>query len=147
MIIDKLENVVLYKEVPNEIKDFILKLNADINCGRHDLSDINYANVEMYNTKNIKDAKFESHDKFIDIQILLSGIERIYITRREGLSVFEEYNKQKDITFYSDNVENYDYVTLDSSNFVMIFPHEAHAPQVGVNGSSEVKKVVVKLMN
>lgn len=144
MIIDQLENVVLYSDIPNEIKDFILNLDANISCGRYNLSGENYANVEIYSTKNLNDAKFESHNNFIDIQILLRGKERIYITQRKGLSISQEYNELKDITFYSNSI-NSDFVTIDSSNFVMIYPHEAHAPQVAVNNPMEVKKVVVKI--
>lgn len=144
MIVDKLENVILYSQIPDYVKDFVLKLNCDCKSGRYNLLDSDYANIETYNTKLREVAKYETHDKYIDIQILLKGSERIYIKSRNNLTKLDEYNEEKDITFYSDSVDS-DFVTLDSSNFVMIYPHEAHAPQVAVNESIEVKKVVVKI--
>jgi len=42
-------------------------------------------------------------------------------------------------------VSGSDFVTLDGTNFMMIYPHEAHAPQVVSESISTVKKVVVKV--
>lgn len=147
MIVDKIENLKLYKEIPSSVVQFISQLNIDnIELGKYILSDDIYVNIEEYETKAIGDAKFESHDKYIDIQLLLFGTESIYYTSREDLSILNSYDTTRDITFYADNVEKYLGITLDGSNFMMIFPHEAHAPQVSINNSSQkVLKVVAKI--
>lgn len=147
MIVDKIENLKLYKEIPSSVVQFISQLNIDnIELGKYILSDDIYVNIEEYETKAIEDAKFESHDKYIDIQLLLKGVEDIYYTSRTGLNVDIPYSENKDITFYSDFVNKYPSIRLDSSNFMMIFPHEAHAPQVSINNSSQkVLKVVAKI--
>lgn len=147
MIVDKIENLKLYKEIPSSVVQFISQLNIDnIELGKYILSDGIYVNIEEYETKAIEDAKFESHDKYIDIQLLLFGTESIYYTSREDLSILNSYDTTRDITFYADNVEKYPSITLDGSNFMMIFPHEAHAPQVSINNSSQkVLKVVAKI--
>lgn len=146
MIVDKIENIVKYQEIPDFAKDFILKLSKDIELGRYSFADNNFANVESYETKFIDDAKFEAHKNYIDIQLLLSGKERIYVRSLEGLDVDIEYNPDKDIMFYKNSVKLSDFVTLDTTNFVMLYPHEAHAPQVAVDEITEnVKKVVVKV--
>ncbi len=147
MIVDKIENLKLYKEIPNIVVQFIAQLDVEnIQLGKHILSDSIYVNIEEYNTKVINDAKFESHDKYIDIQLLLSGTESIYYTSRDGLSILNPYDTSRDITFYSDNVEKYPSITLDGSDFMMIFPHEAHAPQVSIdNFPQKVLKVVAKI--
>jgi YhcH/YjgK/YiaL family protein len=146
MIVDKLENVVLYPQIPDYAKNFILNLSKDISLGKKILENDDFANVETYSTKNFEDAKFEIHKKYIDIQLLISGNERIYIKHKNDIPEMPEYNAEKDIAFYSASLNNSDFVTLDGSNFVMIFPWEAHAPQVSLNNSqSEVKKVVLKI--
>lgn len=146
MIIDKIENTKLYTQIPDCVCEFLKTLSKDTPCGRYNLSDTDYVNIEEYPTKTISDAKFETHDKYIDIQLLLSGKERIYLDSRDGLKEANPYNPEKDITFYTDDINFSDYVTLDGTNFVMIYPHEAHAPQVSNdNIPHNVKKVVFKL--
>ncbi len=144
MITDKIEYIDLYKEIPKNVYDFIQKLDKNIKVGKYNLSDSNYANVEIYKTKLLENASYEAHEKYIDIQILLSGEERIYYTDRNKLDIEIPYNESKDIVFYKNEVKG-DFATLNGSNFVMLFPHEAHAPQVFINKESEVKKVVVKI--
>ncbi len=145
MIIDKLEHILLYKNIPSDVADFLLKLNRNTPVGRYDLTCGNYVNVESYTTKNITEAKFEAHKNYIDIQLLLSGNEKIFVTSAQGLPVSVPYNLEKDIAFYSEPVEGKNFVTLDGSNFVMLFPHEAHAPQVCAGENSIVLKAVAKI--
>lgn len=146
MIIDKLENIQMYRIVPDHIIDFVKRLKKDIKTGRYDLIDKDYANIEEYDTKQISDGKFEAHNNYIDIQILLEGEERIYYTSASSVSVSTPYDSERDIKFFADNIKNFDYVTLNGSKFAMIFPHEAHAPQIAINDTvSHVKKAVVKV--
>lgn len=147
MIVDKIEKLKLYKEIPSEVVKFLSELDINnIKLGKRVLSDSIYVNIEEYNTKNIEVANFESHDKYIDIQLLLEGSENIYYASRDNLSVKVPYDETKDIAFYSDSIQCYPYIKLDGTNFMMIYPHEAHAPQVSSgNLSQKVLKVVVKI--
>lgn len=147
MIVDKIEKLKLYKEIPSEVVQFLSELDINnIKLGKRVLSDCIYVNIEEYNTKDIEVASFESHDKYIDIQLLLKGSENIYYASRDNLSVKVPYDETRDIVFYSDGIQGYPYIKLDGTNFVMIYPHEAHAPQVSSgNLSQKVLKVVVKI--
>ncbi len=147
MIIDNLENLSLYPQIPTYVADFILSLSSDIESKRIELSDNCYVNVERYLTKPLSDGKFEYHKKYIDIQLLLSGKERIFYSPKVDLSEPLEFDSSKDIGFYKDKISDKNYLTLDGSNFALIYPHEAHAPQISYDDSSgEVVKVVVKLL-
>ena len=147
MIVDKIEKLKLYKEIPSEVVQFLSELDINnIKLGKRVLSDSIYVNIEEYNTKNIEVANFESHDKYIDIQLLLEGSENIYYASRDNLSVKVPYDETRDIAFYSDGIQGYPYIKLDGTNFMMIYPHEAHAPQVSTgNLTQKVLKVVVKI--
>lgn len=148
MIIDKLEHIRLYKSVPDSVIEFLSKLNRNnIEYGKFVLDDLNYVNVESYKTKILENAKYESHDKYIDIQILLAGNEKIGIADRKNLSVSECYDNNRDITFYSNEIDRDNTFLLDGSNFIMLFPHEAHAPQIAAdfNKSEDVIKLVAKI--
>lgn len=145
MITDKTENIDIYNNIPQQAKEFIKNLSKNINPGRYEISVNDYANVEIYTTKTLENAKYEAHNSYIDIQILLSGKEKIYYRDRENLNINIPYNSEKDIVFYSDKVYG-NYIQLDGSNFVMLFPHEAHAPQITASEKSEeVIKVVLKI--
>lgn len=145
MITDKLINIDRYKCFPYVVLNFIKNLSPDITLGKHMLADGIYANVEEYNTKNINIAKYESHNEYIDIQILLSGQECIYYADVDVLNAGVPYDSEKDITFYADVVEGHN-ILLDGSNFVTLYPNEAHAPQLSLNNSKQfVKKVVIKV--
>lgn len=145
MITDKLINIDRYKYFPEVVINFIKNLSLDITSGKHILGDGIYANVEEYNTKNINIAKYESHNEYVDIQILLSGQEYIYYTDINLLNTDIPYDFKKDITFYCDVVKGQN-ILLDGSNFVTLYPNEAHAPQIAVNNEPQnVKKVVIKV--
>lgn len=146
MIVDNLKNISLYKNIPTCVVDFIENLHSNISLGKHVLSDNIYFNVETYCTKQVEDGKFESHNDYIDIQLLLSGSESIYVTSVDGLTISTPYDKIRDISFYSDPLDNSSFVTLNGTNFIMLFPHEAHAPQISPNKTcEEVLKIVVKI--
>jgi len=145
MITDKLININRYKYFPDAVINFIMNLNSNIKLGKHILADGIYANVEEYNTKDINIAKYESHNEYIDIQILLSGQEYIYYTDINLLNTDIPYDFKKDITFYCDVVEGQN-ILLDGSNFVTLYPNEAHAPQISFDNRRQfVKKVVIKV--
>lgn len=147
MIVDKLEYLALYKNIPDCVINFVSNLDCNnLSLGRQNLSDDVYVNIERYTTKYKDEAKFEAHKKYIDIQIVLQGCENIYTTNISGLSTLIHYEEDRDIIFYSDDVSLKKYITLDGTNFVMLFPHEAHAPQIAPNDNkSEVLKVVIKI--
>ena len=147
MIIDKIENISIYKNIPDIARNFILNLKKETpNIGKHILSDSIYANIETYDTKLLENGKFEAHKDYIDIQILLKGQEQIFVAPQNGLAVSEPYDAKRDIEFYSDNISFSQSIKLDGTNFVMLFPHEAHAPQISIDEKIEnVLKVVVKI--
>lgn len=145
MITDNLKNINLYANIPEDVKLFIKNISSSMALGKYGLGGDNYANVELYSTKSLADAKYEAHEKYIDIQILLSGCEKIYYSEKDTLTFDIPYDSQRDIAFYKEAVEG-NYIELNGSNFVVLFPHEAHAPQVqSGNTSEQVLKVVVKI--
>lgn len=146
MIIDKVKNISNYKNIPVEAIKFINGLNEMIDLGRYELGNGIFANVEKYQTKLTTDAKFEAHNDYVDIQILLRGRENIFITGKDKLEVAEPYDENRDICFYSNPITGSFSVMLGFENFVVLFPHEAHAPQVSIEErQEEVLKVVVKI--
>jgi YhcH/YjgK/YiaL family protein len=146
MIYDELKNISNYPQIPEPAIDFIKSLTPNIELGRHEIAEGIYANVEEYNTKPKHKAKFELHKKYIDIQIILKGFERLDFGKKEGLGIKEPYNEERDIEFYEYVSAKATSCYLNGDNFVVLFAGELHAPQISTDGSATpVKKVVVKV--
>lgn len=144
MIVDDIENLAKYKIIPQKVVDFLTGLTSDTESGHFEIDETSYANVDIYNTKSVDACKFEAHKKYIDIQMLLKGSEELDIINVNELKVSEEYDEKRDVMFFNSSQKSSDMLFLTPGKFVLIYPHEAHRPQMG-DGSS-VKKVVVKIL-
>lgn len=86
-------------------------------------------------------AKFECHNKHIDIQLCLHGREQLGWKPREKCTTEKEgYNEEKDVQFYSDEPDMY--FQLTDGQFAIFFPEDVHAPMIA---EGEVKKLVIKV--
>lgn len=64
-----------------------------------------YANVENYTTADRSTKKPEAHNKYIDVQYLGKGTEKIYFAPRTAdVKVVEDYAKERDLLFF-ENIE------------------------------------------
>lgn len=142
MIYDKIENIDFYN-LDKKAVEFIKGLTPDIECKKHIINENIYANVEEYTTK--EQGFFEAHKDYIDIQILLSGEEIIEYTPLEGLKTKEEYNPSRDIAFYFDGNKPVLPLELMPGFFTVLYPQDAHKPQIISSSAQIVKKVVVKI--
>lgn len=149
MIIDKLENIDLYSGLGERFyKAFIfLKRSnfAEINDGRYEIDGENvFASVSRYQTKPIENGKWESHKKYIDVQFVARGKERIGYSNKSGMTIQQEYNEDNDVQFLEGNG---DFITVSENTFVILFPSDIHMPSIAVedNVKNKVIKVVVKV--
>ena len=86
-------------------------------------------------------AKFECHDKNIDIQVCVSGLETIYWKPREKcVTPNGDYNPEKDVRFFNDTPDMK--FQLTDGQFVIFYPGDVHAPMIG---EGEIKKLVFKV--
>ena len=145
MIIDKIENISKYGSViPDNVISFLRRLSPETAAGQNKIKDGIYANIDIYPPKPYENCKFEAHKKYIDIQMLLSGEEDLEYTLAAGLETLEEYDEAKDVMFLKSPKNSVDKVHLTPYKFALIFPHEAHKPQIKTK-TGLVKKVVVKI--
>lgn len=142
MIYDKIENIDLYN-IDKSAVEFIKNLTGDEECKRYEISDKIYANIEEYRTKEC--GYFEAHQKYADIQLLLTGEETIEYTSLDGLEIKDAYNAERDIAFFYDGTNPVIKLPLKKGFFALLNPEEAHKPQLISSASCKVKKVVVKI--
>jgi YhcH/YjgK/YiaL family protein len=116
-----------------------------IEAKRYDIDGDNlFAPISEYITKNEEDAKFESHQKYVDIQYVISGVEQMGVAPLSMKDqVLEPYDAVKDLEFMT--VKKFDSYIATPDKFFLFFPSDLHRPGVKVGENSEVRKVVVKL--
>lgn len=147
MINDDLKNIDKYCEIPKEVSNFLKGLDANYQAGHYEINAKSYANIDIYDTKPVEQCRFEAHKKYIDIQMTLNGFEELdYIAAKE-LIISEQYDEKRDVMFFQNPSKKSDVIQLSPFKFAMIYPHEAHRPQVmNTNKPEKVKKVVVKIL-
>ena len=144
MVIDKLENLEKYVSLnPFVCRGCSFLKATDLQAhevGKVVLKEgelmVNFADARP---KTKEEARLETHNDFIDIQIPLSGVEVMAICRVRICPKLLTMQK-KDITFYEGLAT--DYLTVKSGMFAIFFPEDAHAPGVTPDG---VRKVIVKV--
>lgn len=144
MVVDKLENLEKYVSL-NPLFAQAVEFLKSTDLDAHEIGKITLkegdlmVNFSQTRPKTKEEAKLETHNQFIDIQIPLSGIEVMGYTPRTDLPE-ETYNAEKDITFYEGLAK--DYLTIAPGMFAIFFPQDGHAPGITPDG---VKKVIVKV--
>ena len=148
MIVDTLQNASRYYSVhPLFAKafEYIRQTNLDtIDMGRYEIDGDNLKAI-FSNKKGMiaaeSTAKFECHNKHIDIQLCINGKEQIGWKPREKCTIENGgYNTEKDVQLYSDQPDMY--FELTNGQFAIFFPEDVHAPMIG---DAEIKKLVIKV--
>ncbi|MBL7973099.1 MAG: YhcH/YjgK/YiaL family protein [Prolixibacteraceae bacterium] len=147
MILDKLENADQYAGISENLKkgfEFLKNTNLSVlETGRHEIDGDNaFALVSEYESKVQEDCRPEAHQKYADIQYIISGKEAIGFATLNGQTVTSEYNPDKDIVFFSGETSP---LILDAGMFAVFYPQDVHRPCMQIDGPVKVKKVVVKV--
>jgi biofilm protein TabA len=147
MIIDTIQNASKYFSVhPLFAKAFEYIQQNDLANAADGKSDIAEGLKAIISngpgkTKEASLAKFECHDKNIDIQFCINGVETIFWKPREKCVIPNgDYNAEKDVRFYSDVPDTF--FQLTDGQFAIFFPEDVHAPMIG---GTEIKKLVIKV--
>jgi biofilm protein TabA len=146
MISDTLDRISDYRVINKNLEisiNYIKSHNlSDLPIGKTVIeSDLVFASVSEYETKDENNAKWESHKLYGDIQILLSGEEKIGYTPVREVSLIEAYNPDKDVMFYSGKGSC---INMKPGFFAIFLPQDAHQPNVTLHHKCFVKKVVIK---
>ena len=107
------------------------------------LGDEVVANVQEYTTSPKEERSFEAHDKYFDIQYMVTGEEMFGVCRRDTLTV-EQEKPENDLILYKEP-EFSGEVYLKEGDLIVVAPEDAHKPRCAAGIPMEVKKVVVKV--
>jgi YhcH/YjgK/YiaL family protein len=148
MILDELRNAPLYRSISPRMAqalDFLQKTDfARLPPGKHPVDGENvFALVLHIETKPKKGAFWEAHRRYIDVQYLFEGAERMGRADIGMLKPCAEYDAEKDFQKLKGKG---DFFTVPTGTFVVFWPNDAHMPDLAVQEPKPVKKVVVKVL-
>lgn len=135
------KNRELWEKAFNFLKTSDLK---KIKTGKYELEGNDmYVIVDEYITKNEENSDFEAHRRYIDIQYIIEGEEKIGISKLENTKEITAYDNFKDIIFLT--AKQNDYRIASHERFFVFFPEDAHRPCVKTSDNIRIRKVVVKI--
>lgn len=147
MIIDTLANASKYYSVHPLFKEaFEYIANTDLANAPDGKSEIAKGLKAIFSNAQGKTAeaslsKFECHNRNIDIQVCINGVETIgWKPRSKCTKDNGGYNDEKDVQLYLDDADTF--FQLTNSQFVILFPEDVHAPMIG---EGVIKKLVIKV--
>jgi biofilm protein TabA len=149
MIVDKIENIETYADLSKGVVKALRLLKngqlAQQEDGRYEVDgDDLFYTVSSYTSKPIDECRFQTHEKYIDVQALLSGQESLGYLCEGDLSPQTPYDGTRDIAFY-ETPDQYSCIAFYEGMFCVFYPQDGHMPGGQLDSPSDVKKVIVKV--
>lgn len=150
MIFDDIKNAGFYHDLGPNFKKALQFLKEtdnliDLPLGRLEIDGERvFALVQEYESKTFNKDMWEAHKKYMDIQYMVKGGEKIKIARIENCKPITPYNEKDDYWLFS---AHGDEISLSEGQFVIFAPEDVHQPGLMVNGDTQkIRKIVVKAM-
>ena len=104
-----------------------------------------YLNLASYQTHDASSAAAEAHKAYVDVMVMLDGVETVYVQHAEQLKeITQPYNSDTD-ALLGKLSEQATAVILRPGDFLILFPQDAHMPGCHAHEPSSVKKVIGKI--
>lgn len=146
MIKAKLSNSKKYSEIHSRFErafEVLTEIAKNFKVENIEENGVRYL-CQVYKTAPVAEKKSEVHRKFIDIQFLASGVEKINFGANGDFEITEPYNDENDAEFLKGPLP--ETCILNAGEFAIFFPEDAHQPGCIANTEPcEVQKVVVKI--
>ena len=147
MIIDKIENAHIYKNIAERISKSFEYIKAtdlkNLPAGKYPIDGKNiFALVSEYKSKSEQEGKLEAHRKYIDVQYVIEGEELIGYSPLGSQQILEPYKEENDIVFFTGDKS---FTKVSEGMFAIFFPEDVHMPGISTGKISDVKKLVIKV--
>ena len=153
MITGNVNHLELLPYLPAQLKQAIqhvmANFNADSALGKFVVDGENQF-VMIFNdsTSPAEERRQELHGKYLDIQIVLAGQEKMVFSNLAAPQGRAEWLEGKDIAFLpleQQGLEEKSFI-MNAGDFVVFYPGELHKPMCAVGENAPVKKAVVKIL-
>ena len=149
---DKLQNSSLTKDIQFCI-DYAVKNRNKILSLENGSYDVDYNGIKMnvgkYFTKKENDKFWESHKRYLDVQIMIDGSERVAfndIHKKKEKS----FDPERDLVILEGN-KLFD-IIIENGDVLVFFPNDVHKPELDILDSENEeecenkKKIVTKVV-
>ena len=146
MIFDTLDNTGRYEALHTHFAQaFQFLQRADLATlaeGKYEIEgDALFAIVAKDQGRSKDEAQLEVHNKYIDIQAVLDGVDEMGWKARSACTEMEGvYDSENDIQFAADTPTAW--FTTTPGHFAVFFPEDAHLPLIA---TGLIHKIVVKI--
>lgn len=112
---------------------------------RVDLGGGVFAIEQVYATKPRPEGIFESHRKYIDVQVIVEGAESMEVADLARATAKDPYNEERDFLLYHD-LADASVVRVRAGDVAVFFPVDVHMPSLRWGSDAGmVRKTVVKV--
>ena len=103
-----------------------------------------FALEQVYHSKIRANGFFESHRKYIDVQVVFEGEEWIEVMDLYRCTPRHPYDAQRDLLVYADAIGSR--LRIEAGDAAVFFPVDVHMPGLcGDSGPGLVRKSVIKI--
>ncbi|MFO7692083.1 MAG: YhcH/YjgK/YiaL family protein [Vicinamibacterales bacterium] len=103
-----------------------------------------YVLLSEAETRPPEQVQFETHRRYIDIQMVVRGQESIGVAPLAGLVTTEPYDAARDIEFFAVPPQSQT-LALGAGDFAVFAPGDGHRPSLNLDGPHVSRKAVVKV--
>ena len=153
MIITNVNNEIQNKSLAKDIRfciEFAKKNENKILSLVNGSYDVGYNNIKMnlgkYFTKSENEKFWESHKKYLDVQIMINGTEKVAINDIRDMEV-KSFDEEKDLTILEGD-KAFD-IVMKTGDVLVFFPNDVHKPELNVSendDSGNIRKIVTKVV-
>ncbi len=147
MILDRLDRASTYFNLHERLTAALRFLERTdlhaLELGQLDIrGDQVFAITQELTTNRPDEMRFEAHQRYVDVQYIVEGVEAMGVADVDALSEIEAYDPDKDVAFYDG--EGFT-IVVPAGSFVIFHPQDAHKPCLMIDAPAHVRKVVVKV--
>jgi len=103
-----------------------------------------FAVIQRHETVTQEKCRFETHQRYIDLQYCMSGGELIAWNLAASLRPEGAFDEKKDVQFYARPTES-TRLRMTAGHFAVFFPADAHAPKEFNGVDRSIFKTVLKI--
>ncbi len=148
MIVDRIENLKLYIPYNDKIRvvcEYLAKTDIHaLEVGKYEIGEGVRVVVNAFTPKEPEAARWETHQKYIDLQYLIEGDETMGYLPIDEVEV-TEYDAEKDVSHPLPKAgANIALVPLETGSFAFLEPRDAHRPSAKLHAAAS-KKLIFKI--
>ncbi|WP_165452576.1 YhcH/YjgK/YiaL family protein [Paenibacillus thalictri] len=147
MIYDHVDNAELYVALHEKFAAAFQYLQEQpldtMKPGKYEIEgDELFLLLQSYPTRPLEQGFWEAHRRYIDIQVMLEGTERMGVAQTGRMTVTEDHLEEKD---YKVLTGEGDFLDVRAGCFTIFFPGDAHMPCLAAGSSQQIRKAVFKV--